>query len=249
MHLDEHLADYSAIELLQEAHNVKELQARFVSIRGQTAISTALLCIFLRNTYYALCVIFRRPDRLASWCCLFMCMTGTLVLAITLLGYNLTGEISCRESTWMQAIGDVIFNTVINIIMLERAYLAYRRNKWMLVFGIPILIIPPALYLYVFSSDVVAHFDTEYACHTTYPKYIPYVHALLDLPACIVFSVAFFIVVYRQYSLVGHQCWQKLARDGIIAMLAIIFADIFCLIGNLAFPVYLMNDIIFLLDW
>jgi hypothetical protein len=70
-----------------------------------------------------------------------------------------------------------------------------------------------------------------------------------DAPINIGFSVAFLMVIFRQYKRLGDGCWKKLAHDGMATIMLIVLSNTLCMIGNILSMLGHFTDMLYLFDW
>ncbi|RKP27048.1 hypothetical protein SYNPS1DRAFT_27288 [Syncephalis pseudoplumigaleata] len=223
------VAHMNAFEFLnaQEQGN----STRPTGIFFQVMLSTVMLVVFLRNIYYAVSLVRKYPRKIAPWCSLSIATTGALFFGGFGLPFAFPGGPSCRTLLFALSIALTLCSMAISIILLERAYLAHCRNRYLLVIGM-LLILLESLLFYVLSWMTEAHIAPAYGCHAHFLYYVPVVHFLLTAPANTVLSVAFLIVVYRKYRRYGEKCWRLLVREGTVTMLLVLGSNFLCMICN-----------------
>ncbi|RKP07538.1 hypothetical protein THASP1DRAFT_24324 [Thamnocephalis sphaerospora] len=146
----------------------------------------------------------RRPTALATWCCLIQSAAG-LVYTVCSLLVTMPGGLSCRQGMWIVGAGLTISPLCVGATLLQKAYLVHERKKWLLAIA---LMAPNA------------------GCFSLYPPYLPWVKIAMDAPINLAFSIAFILVVYRQYRQYGSAAWGRLVRNGIQTMCFVVLANI-----------------------
>ncbi|RKP23757.1 hypothetical protein SYNPS1DRAFT_24171 [Syncephalis pseudoplumigaleata] len=236
-------------QFITEAHdNEAAFRRRFVAVYFELfAIALVFLC-FVRNFYRAARLLHMCPRKIASWCCATMTAAGVLAFPCGLFTASPFGP-SCNLVIWEVLLGMVVFTMATNIAMLERAYLAHGRRRWLLAVGALSIVGPGPLYVSLAWYTSTAAFSDMFGCNMRYRSFLPYIRLLLDLPANVVFSAIFLRVVYRAYRRHHDQCWRELGRDGIITMLQIILSNLVCFTLNVSQALKEFSDVFYILDW
>ncbi|KAI8057084.1 hypothetical protein BDF22DRAFT_669435, partial [Syncephalis plumigaleata] len=224
------------------------LRKRYMAVFLQAFLITLILVFFTRNLWRAIQVFIKYPRRLASCCCMVLTVTSVLSFIGCVFFGSWFGP-SCEVSAWVIMMGMVVFTIATNIIMLERAYLAIGRRRWLLIAGAFAIILPGPFYIYMVYLTTTMTISDLYGCHTQFDYYLPYVRLLLDLPANTIFSSIFSVVVYRRYKLQREACWKELARDGAATMLLIIMSNIICFVLNISKLLGEFGDTFYIIDW
>ncbi|KAI9594904.1 hypothetical protein BDF19DRAFT_465784 [Syncephalis fuscata] len=243
------LSELNAIGYLKDAENdTAELRRRSFGVYSQLLSIMALLFIFLYNSYRSIKMVCKRSYRASPWCCLVSSLAGVSYVGGIAMVHHLPFGPSCHIVIWAAIIGMTISTMAINTLLLERAYLAHQRNRYLLIFGI-LLVVPAPVLIYRAWYDVLATFSPGTGCHGTYPPSFPAFRLLIDLPPNAVFSVAFLAVIYQQYRRFGDRCWKRLTHDGITTMLLVILSNLTCVIFNLSDILGDTKDVLFIVDW
>ncbi|RKP27132.1 hypothetical protein SYNPS1DRAFT_21266 [Syncephalis pseudoplumigaleata] len=222
-------------QFVMEAHaDTAAFQRRYKAVFFQLFLVTIILCVFVRNSYLALKVLLKAPRRLAS--CVF-----------NLFGSEFAP--SCLVTAWL-VIGSVVLSAVVtNVIIAERAYLAHNRNKWLLAFSVVATAVPAPIFLFVTWLESVAQMSESASCLTVHSPYLPLLRLLLDLPGNVIFSLAFFVVIYRRYRQYKEIGWKELARDGIATLLLVLLSNFVCFLVNVAVTSTDYGDMMYVIDW
>jgi hypothetical protein len=222
----------NAFDFLIAKEGQKSLRAsELTGLYQQLSICTMILVIYLRNAWHSIGLVIKYPRKIAPWCSLIMALAGVISFGGFALPYYLPGGPSCRVMVYTMTITGIIIVMISSIILLERAYLAHCRNRYLLFTGIFLVLLEP-LALYVLFQTGESTFSLEGECYLRFPYYVPVVNFLLIAPVNVVLSVAFLLVVYRKYRRYGGQCWKVLVREGIFIMLLILGSDFLCMICN-----------------
>ncbi|KAI9591917.1 hypothetical protein BDF19DRAFT_453483 [Syncephalis fuscata] len=194
-----------------------------------------ILC-FVRNAYRAICAMCKNPRKIAPWCCITMTVGGIL-------------SPSCSSGVLQILVGMTLYTMATNCILFERAYLAQQKSRWILAAGVLAVAIPGPAYavaIWYLATPTISEFI---GCHTTKHYMLPYIRIMLDLPAHIIFSVVFFLVLYKRYKTYREGCWKHLARDGVITMLLVIASNIICCLVNTIAIAKDVGDMFYIMDW
>ncbi|KAI8057071.1 hypothetical protein BDF22DRAFT_669348 [Syncephalis plumigaleata] len=242
-------SDMNGYQYLMESYNdVNVFRRRLQGLYFQYILLFFTFFIFARNFYQALQIIIKEPRKLASWCCIGMTFPGVVSLASNAF-FDSDFGLSCYTLVW-SIIGSITISTfAINLLIFERAYLAHRRNKWLLGVSVVVVGAPGPLFLYMVWLESVARISESIGCYTTHSPLLPVFRLLLDLPANIIFSTAFFIVIHRRYKQRGEICWKELAHDGITTMLLVISSNVICFTLNASNLLGQFGDILYVFDW
>ncbi|KAI8049209.1 hypothetical protein BDF22DRAFT_657857 [Syncephalis plumigaleata] len=243
------LGNLNAIEYIMSADGSKEeYQRRSVGVHLQLISIMALLFIFIYNSYRSVRMTFKRSHKVSSWCCLVNTLTGIFYVAGAALTHHMPYGPSCRTVVWAAIIGMTIATMSMNTLLLERAYLAHQRSRFLLIFGV-LLIIPAPTLIYRAWLEVVATFSPSSGCYAKYPASFPSFRLLIDLPPNLVFTCAFVMVIYQHYQRFGDRCWKRLARDGVVTMLLVVISNLICMLCNVFSTFGEMSDVLFIVDW
>ncbi|RKP27533.1 hypothetical protein SYNPS1DRAFT_26814 [Syncephalis pseudoplumigaleata] len=239
----------NAIEYLLDANgSLEEYQRRSVGVHMQLLSIMALLFMFMFNAYRSIQMTFKRSHKVSSWCCLVSTMTGVAYVGGAALNHHMPYGPSCRTVVWAAIIGMTIATMAMNTLLLERAYLAHQRNRFLLVFGI-FLILPAPTLIYRAWIEVEAKFSPASGCYAKYPASFPSFRLLIDLPPNVVFTCAFVMVIYQQYRRYGDRCWKRLARNGIVTMMLVVVSNLTCMLCNVFNAFGEVSDVLFIVDW
>jgi hypothetical protein len=224
------LGELSGFEhIFYNVDNIETMRLRTTGIFIQTFFHTILLVTFTYNTFKAIQQLRSRKYSLMAWCCIIQSLTGVIYCLTTLSSSIIPKGASCRVVLWTAGIGIVISSICVSIALLQQAYLAHGRNKKLLITGI-IMIIPQPIVSYITMITPVIPIGGT-GCVLLYPDSLPWIKFALDAPINTVFSVAFIIVVYRQYRLRGKKAWKHLTRTGIRTFGSIILCNFICMLA------------------
>ncbi|KAI8048638.1 hypothetical protein BDF22DRAFT_701870 [Syncephalis plumigaleata] len=210
-----------------------DLRDRYHGVCVQLLMVIVMFYIFVCNCIQSVKMVMKRPGQVAPWSCTVVALSGVIYM----------GAVSKAAPVCLTI---AIMGT--NTLLLERAYLAHQRSRLVLTLGVVIILISP-VFIAVSLMTLIPNFSHSAGCYIQYPSYYPYVRLAVDIPANIVFSISFIIVIYRQYKRYGDQCWKKLAREGVITMMLVIISSIICAIGNAVEVLGSASDILFIIDW
>ncbi|RKP07825.1 hypothetical protein THASP1DRAFT_30359 [Thamnocephalis sphaerospora] len=212
--------------VMQAEGDPAELRQRFHSAYLQAFLAMVMTCVFLRNAAFAAVMVYRRPRLLAGWCCLIQPILG-LVFSIGTSALIFPGALPCYQVIFATAIGVSVSPICIGAVLLQKAYIVHDRNKWLLATGIIMIILQSLVVFIAMDSPILMVPDGNCTYH--YPRYLPWTKLAFDLPANVVFSAAFLVVVYRQYRIFGSAVWGRLVRNGIQNMCLIVFSNFICI--------------------
>ncbi|RKP06726.1 hypothetical protein THASP1DRAFT_31466 [Thamnocephalis sphaerospora] len=232
--------------VLQAQGDIEDMRTRQRSLIFQMFCNVISACLFARNVPVAVRILMRQRRALAAWCCLLQALAG-LTYTLSCLGCGMPDGPLCRHVLWIAGAGIALSSICVGTTLLQKAYLVHNKNKWMLAIGIILLLPQPTVTYYTWISP--AAMVPSAGCLLLYPPELPWIKLALDAPINIIFSVAFIIVVYRQYHLFGSAAWARLVRDGIQTMCIIVLSNIVCMLC-IAFEVAnLFSEQFFTLDW
>ncbi|KAI9592816.1 hypothetical protein BDF19DRAFT_424988 [Syncephalis fuscata] len=226
---------------------ITDIRARFHGVRTQIVLVMIMFVIFASNTIKSFSLVAKRPNQVAPWCCFIAALMGVIYLAGFTIPSNLPGGPSCKTVIDAASVCLTIAIMATNTLLLERAYLAHRCNRWMLFIGAGLILTSPA-FIIVSITKLEPRYSPASGCYGHYPDYYPYVRLAVDVPANIVFSISFTIVIYQQYQRFGDQCWKQLAKEGITTMMLVILSNFLCTIGNVIQVFHEASDALFILD-
>ncbi|KAI9591919.1 hypothetical protein BDF19DRAFT_245596 [Syncephalis fuscata] len=236
-------------QFIMEAYHDKALfRKRFMAIHFQLFLVAIMVLLSIRNSYRAIRALIIYPHRIASWCCIVMTFTGVASL-ITPMFFESPFGPECSTAALQIIVGLAISTAATNIILFERAYLAHQRNRWLLIIGLISIALPGPIYITAMWFLSTPHISDYVGCYTQNDYWIPYIRLTIDLPSNIIFSIAFFLVVYRRYTTYHEGVWKELGRDGIITMLLVIFSNMVCFIFNISNIFKEFGPMLYIADW
>ncbi|RKP10275.1 hypothetical protein THASP1DRAFT_27959 [Thamnocephalis sphaerospora] len=232
--------------ILQAQGNLEEMRSRHGNLSMQSMCNVFFFFIFLRNLYLAARITYQRRRMLASWCCILQAAAG---LASALSGTTdyLPHGTPCRVTLWVNGVGVAVSALCVGSTLLQKAYLAHQRNKWLLGIGIILLVPQPVFTYMVWTSPGIM--TPAGGCLSCYPSYLPWIKLAMDLPINLVFSTAFLTVVYRQYRMYGSKAWARLVRNGIQTMCLVVLSNLICMFGVAFKVVGVYSQFFFIVDW
>ncbi|RKP10610.1 hypothetical protein THASP1DRAFT_27623 [Thamnocephalis sphaerospora] len=241
------LGEMNAITyVLQAQDDLAQMRLRTHGFMLQALINTVISVIFVRNFILSVRIMRQSPFALAGWCCLLQAMAGMTFAGIAMMGFVPSGP-SCRQVLWIAGAGLTLSPFCISTVLLQRAYLAHNRNRYILILG-AVLLFPQLLYAYYawISPTIMV---PGIGCISCYPPYVPWMKLCIDAPINILLSVAFILVVYRQYRQFGSAAWARLVHDGIQIMCLIVVSNLVCMIFAAVELIGLLSEFFFVLDW
>ncbi|RKP07307.1 hypothetical protein THASP1DRAFT_30880 [Thamnocephalis sphaerospora] len=241
------LGELNALDYIMQAKDdLLEMRARNAALCLQSVTSVINTCLFSRNFYLSARMAYQHPRVLAGWCCLVQAAAGIAFTLCSLSVFAIHGP-PCRYALWFAGFGMATSAICVGTVLLQKAYLVHNRSKWLLATGIILLLPQPLLTYMIWSSPGIM--APVGGCILYYPPYLPWVKLAMDLPINIVFSVAFIMVVYRQYRRFGSSAWEHLMRNGIQTMCLVVFSNIFCTFAG-AFELFqMLSEFFFIFDW
>jgi hypothetical protein len=227
-------------------NTLEEIQLHSGSFYIQTMMSAFFNYAFTYNIIRIVNILYHSPRSLAGWCCFIQSGVGLVYTLLSLISASF-GGMSCRRLVWFATVGIAISAVCVGTALLERAYLAHSRNRWLLIGGI-LLILPQVTVIYYgWTSPSLIVFGVD--CIVIYPPRVPWIKVALDAPINILFSIAFISVVYRQYRIRGSKAWKHLLRNGIQTMCIIVISNLVCMFGAAIYAFNNFSEFFFVLDW
>ncbi|KAI9598079.1 hypothetical protein BDF19DRAFT_420367 [Syncephalis fuscata] len=239
--------EISIWNFLMEHKDIEDARMRAHSHYVQAFMTVVLLVIFIRNTYYAALLIYTKPRSVASWCCFFQALMGT-ISGILNMTTGLPGGFSCRICNWVYSLGITISSICVSLCLLIRAYIITNKSAFLLFAGI-LLIIPLPATVWIFWVKSISKNTVDAACVSIFPSYLPWFRLGLDVSINTVFSAIFLDVVIQQYRTIGNKCWKRLQSDGIIYLLGVTVSNISCALIVAFQFIGGFSEMMFLVDW
>jgi hypothetical protein len=233
--------------IFYNADNMETIRLRTLGIIIPSFFHTVLLIIFTYNAFKAIQHLRNRRYNLMAWCCIIQSLTGIIYCSITLSSALASNGASCRVVLWTAAIGVPISSICVSIALLQQAYFAHGCNKKLLIIGIIMIMPLPAISYIVMTTPVIA--IDGMGCALLYSISLPWIKFALEAPINTVFSIAFIIVVYRQYRLRGKKAWKHLTRTGIRTFVSIILCNFICMLAAAMDILGIVSELFFVLDW
>ncbi|KAI8058162.1 hypothetical protein BDF22DRAFT_664249 [Syncephalis plumigaleata] len=241
------LGEISPLDFMSRTTNMKDARMALHSNFIQGTMNAILFCIFLRNMYRSLWMLYHRPRGIANWCCFLQSGAGVALGVVTLTSIT-TSFSTCRHIGWVAAFGLVVSAVCVNICLLLRAYAVQKRSKLLLALGI-LLILPNGVTIWVawFESPV---FNTiDHACIMIFPEFFPIFKAALDIFTNILFSTIFLRVVFRQYRTFGSKCWKRLSADGLLHLICVAMSNLLTGVFTTISLFGPLREMVFIVDW
>jgi hypothetical protein len=238
--------EISVGDFILASETEESLQKRMHSNFIQTAINVALICIFISNSWRAFKLLRLQPKGLANWCCMIQAVMGVIMAMVNILSI-FPGGPRCRINIWVCAFGITLSAICVNICLLIKAYAAQRRDRRLIWLSV-LLMIPQPSIIWIAWTECIMMNTEESACIILFPPYLPWLRFILDMLINTLFSTVFLYAVYRQYRIMGSDCWGKLAKDGMLFMLAVLTSNIICAIITATGPFGPLSEMFFLID-
>ncbi|KAI9594492.1 hypothetical protein BDF19DRAFT_445031 [Syncephalis fuscata] len=242
------LGERSIVEFITEPIGDIELtRARSLGFHIQLAafILAAWIFVFVFNISVKL--IRTRVHALPGWCCLISSALGISLGVVYGLAIYVPA-MNCRILGWYFIFVKNLSCFCHSTIILHKVYLALRQQRWILVSGILINLIHLGIVGILLTTSVIT-IEPFYGCVIYYIDAGPLLCVTTTTPATVFFLCVFSYIAYRQYSKFGLFAWKRLARDGIQAVLLVLFANILCNV-LLYFKIgKTFADALFFVDW
>ncbi|RKP10274.1 hypothetical protein THASP1DRAFT_27958 [Thamnocephalis sphaerospora] len=241
------LGELNTLDFITMAHrSMEQMRVRNRSLSMQSAINVVFIFIFARSLSISVPIVYQNRRTLAGWCCVIQATAGVVYCVSCLMVFLPNGP-PCRVALWITGTGTTISTLCVGTTLLQKAYLAHQRNKWLLCIGIVLLLPQPAIAYIVWTSPGIM--TPVGGCLSCYPSYLPWIKLAMDLPINLVFSTAFLTVVYRQYRIYGSKAWVRLIRNGIQTMCLVVLSNLICMFGVAFEFAGLFSQFFFILDW
>jgi hypothetical protein len=212
--------------IMEKPDDITLMQARLAGMQFQVALIVLFWCVFANNLYVSSKLVISRPRALTGWCCLIPSILGAVYCTLVTLMLS-PYPVTCRAVVWYIAVAMSISLVCNSIIVLRKAYLASRRQLWVIIVG-AILTIPQVGFAYISFKYDVYTLETHAGCVNNYPSFIPWYWFGAVAPVNVLFSSVFSYVAYKQYRLFGSDAWRRLARDGIQTMFLVVACNVIC---------------------
>ncbi|RKP08771.1 hypothetical protein THASP1DRAFT_29438 [Thamnocephalis sphaerospora] len=240
------LGELNPVDYAMLGRNILDMRIRLRGGHLQLLVVTCISYIFAHNLVRSVAMVLRHPRLLQGWCCLIQAGAGMLFGAHTMALAMPTG-VSCRQVTWNIGIGLVVSSLCVSIVLLQKAYIVHERKRWLLAVGGLLLLGQPTIAYMLWTNPTIIVPST--GCFPVFPFYFPWVKLGLDAPISIFFSIAFLLVVYRQYRQFGSSAWARLMRDGIQTMCLVVFSNAVCMAIAAFEPFGSSSEMFVLVDW
>ncbi|RKP08426.1 hypothetical protein THASP1DRAFT_29766 [Thamnocephalis sphaerospora] len=201
-------------------------RARWQVVFRHLTLASFIMALFVANLRAALRLIYARPHMLSTRCCLVQAAVG-FALSLVAISVIFPEGPSCRTillaTTASIRIGDICISTV----LLQRAYIAQNRSRWLLVF-VPVIVAAPVYMIYAtWASPPVLTIQTS-GCVFIYSDYYPWIRFAFQAPMNVVLTAIFIKVAYRRYARLGSMAWGRLVREGIQTGLLLLLISLLC---------------------
>ncbi|KAI9591052.1 hypothetical protein BDF19DRAFT_456555, partial [Syncephalis fuscata] len=190
--------DINISEYIWQAHdNEAILRQRYTNLNFQFVPFIIGAVVFSTNAIKVGIITAKYPYKLAPWCLLSSAYFGV---------FNFfTYGPSCNALVWTTVISLTISTVLTNLMLLERAYLAY---------------LPALMYMVAAWWCADIRLSNRYGCYMKFAFYLPYFRLLLDLP-CNLYALRYSLRLF-------------ITRNGIITMVLVILSNIICFFLNLS---------------
>ncbi|KAI8057085.1 hypothetical protein BDF22DRAFT_669437 [Syncephalis plumigaleata] len=248
-HIEEYDSRMNGYQLLMSiTRDTKLFRRSFISISCQLLFNTILFWILVRNFHRALCIAIRSPRKLASWCCIAMTLPGMLSFLGT-VSFGTEYALSCRVLSWCVIGSIAISMAASNAIMFERAYIIYQFNRWLLLIGITTIVVPIPIILVLTYTRSVIKITADLGCYVEQHFYAYLVYICSGLLTSSLYSLPFFVALYRRYKIRREIRWRRFLQDGAITMLLIAVSSLACFLLTIINTNGKYNNIVYIIDW
>ncbi|RKP26738.1 hypothetical protein SYNPS1DRAFT_27585 [Syncephalis pseudoplumigaleata] len=212
--------------VLVGSDEIQHVRMRMQGLYRQLVLNILISAVFLFNFNRAIRMMRTRWKTLPSWCCLLPSLCGVLI-GILAVASLFPPSISCRTAAWYVGFA-VTFSLMCNsVIVLQKAYLALCRPRWVLVVGV-LFMLPQLGFMYVSWLVSPVTLEEDSGCTIHYPHFLPFYWFGSTMPLNILFSGIFSYIAYKQYQSFGSEAWMRMARDGIQTMCLVVLCNIMC---------------------
>ncbi|KAI9594993.1 hypothetical protein BDF19DRAFT_443090 [Syncephalis fuscata] len=227
------LGELNIYDVILRNHNGQKptkalIRARLSGFYLQFIINLAIAIIFCYNLRKTIRAVRYDSKSLAGWCCLLTSLLGVSLTA-TCAVILLSDTLGCRTFVW-SGIWIITISVFINsIVVLQRAYLALRRNRWILTIGV-LSILPQlgsGINSMIYSPAVTAD---AVGCVVDYPPIVSWIWVATTTPF-------------------GSDAWRRLARQGIQTMCLVVLCNLICISFLLTSSFGGFSEYFFSIDW
>ncbi|RKP05136.1 hypothetical protein THASP1DRAFT_33024 [Thamnocephalis sphaerospora] len=222
------LGELNAYEYIKQMEQTAtDMSPYYLGFFFEATLAFTVCGVYVRNAFVSISLLRERPTAIPGWCSLFEALSG--ITWCSLHGSFLLGGVSCRSVQWYSRFGAALSNMCIVVVLLQKAYLAQKRQRWLLItpFVMSFTVLPIAGFGITWPALVVG----KYGCIAALPSYFPWLLLASEMPFILVCSYLFSSVAYRQYRNFGSKAWEHLARDSIQIMCYLILTNTLCLMG------------------
>ncbi|KAI9592434.1 hypothetical protein BDF19DRAFT_215109 [Syncephalis fuscata] len=241
------LGELNGGEYLMGSDSVDSARERIYGVQLQLMYLVCMIIISSRNLLQSLKLVLTKRNALSSWCCLIMSLLGFNhgILAITFVFPN---GLACRHVIWHAVTAYAVVFECSSLILLQRAYYVVASRRWLILVGVLFTLPIPAM-LYVDLALSPATIETYAGCTVNMPHYKAWIVFGAKTPIDTFLSAVFIRVVYKQYKIFGSEVWNRLARDGIQAVVLVVTCNVFCAVILLTQPFGAYTDMFYFIDW
>jgi hypothetical protein len=237
---------YTTEFIMETPNDIDSIRARLVSISMQIFCNMIALCIFTNNFRISFSTIRYPPHFIAGWCCLISAFLGvSWGMSMVVFAFDV---LKCRIMVWYLALLILLSSLCNCVIVLQKVYLVFLKNKLVLSLGI-ILMLPQFALLPLSLHLSYASMDIEGGCGVKSHYLMPIYWFTATIPINLLFSATFSIIAYRKYKEYGSDAWKKLAREGIQIMCLVVTCNVFCAFCIVLQAAGNFSGMFFILDW
>ncbi|KAI9592817.1 hypothetical protein BDF19DRAFT_196893 [Syncephalis fuscata] len=195
----EQLADFNGFDYWANFHysSIKEIQEHTRGVHIQLIFSVFLTAAVFKNICHITPLLIQYPYKLAGWYCMIVMLMEFISTGGIIILHHLPRGLSCKVVIWSALILVLVANFALNMVVLERAYLACQRNQKVLIAGLILNAAPVIAHTTVAIITRNYSFNAEYGCHTRQRAFMYYMRIIFDLPLNILFSLAFIIAIHH----------------------------------------------------
>jgi hypothetical protein len=239
---DKHQQKAASLELLDDPHGElgsydymmlaihqpEILHQRFVISCLQLLVDVTILCLAIHLLRRAVKLVISRPRVVPIRCLIIQCLLGVIFGLVALTSYFPSGA-GCATTIWVAGCGVVLSGCLATICILYHVYYVYEADTIVLYVGIPLSTLH-TIVCFILGSQSTIFNSNDTGCTVVFIDEFPAVRSLPDILAKFALSVAFILVIYKNYKRYGSKCWTMLLSDGIQYASLVILSNVICAI-------------------
>lgn len=229
---DETAGDINGFDYWTTTDNlsIHDIQRKSIGVHIQLVLATITFIVTSRNLYHVIHLLIQFPYKFLGWCCFFAMALGTLITGIMGISHHFPHGVPCKAVIWGGFLLAVTTMSALNLVLVERAYLACHRNRKVLILRLVLNVLPLIAQLIAAIIAHSCHFSSESGCYTFNQPYMFYLRFIFNTLPNMIPSLIFIRVIYYQFKRHGIKSWKWLAREGIIVMLLVAFSNIVAIV-------------------